>query len=136
MIESYKHLHYEVWIESKLTFEYKCFIDRWIKANPNMITFDKMDYFPNPDDCPENCYNLWKKFDVELITDYNYVEDDLEFLLNHIKILCGNNEEVYYFVIKYIAHLFYKPEEKIGKMILFVVKKEQENLCFIVYLNL
>ena len=123
IMESYKHLHYEVWVESKSTIEYKCFIDRWIKANPNMITFDKMDYFPNPDDCPENCYNLWKKFDVELITDYNYVEDDLQFLLNHIKILCGNNQEVYDFVIKYIAHLFYKPEEKIGKMILFCSKE-------------
>lgn len=123
MMESYKHLHYEVWIESKSTIEYKCFIDRWIKANPNMVTYLKMDYYPNPDDCPKYCYNLWKKFDVELITDYNYVEDDLEFLLNHIKILCGNNQEVYDFVIKYIAHLFYKPAEKIGKMILFCSKE-------------
>ena len=119
MIESYKHLYYEVWNESKLITEYKCFIDRWIKANPNMVTYDKMNYYPNPHDCPENCYNLWKKFDVELITDYKYVNDDLEFLLNHIKILCGNNQEVFDFVIKYISHLFYKPEEKIGKMILF-----------------
>ncbi len=123
IMESYKHLHYEVWNESKSTIEYKCFIDRWIKANPNMLTYDKMDYYPNVADCPENCYNLWKKFDVELITDYKYVNDDLQFLLNHIKILCGNNEEVYNFVIKYIAHLFYKPEEKIGKMILFCSKE-------------
>ena len=35
-----------------------------------MITFDKMDYYPNPNDCPNNCYNLWKKFDVELIKEY------------------------------------------------------------------
>ena len=67
--------------------------------------------------------DLWKKFDVELITDYKYVDDDLEFLLNHIKILCGNNQEVCDFVIKFIAHLFYKPEEKIGKMILFCSKE-------------
>ena len=123
IMESYKHLHYEVWNESKNIIEYKCFIDKWIKANPNMITYDKMDYYPNVADCPSNCYNLWKKFDVELITDYKYVDDDLEFLLNHIKVLCGNNQEVCDFVIKYIAHLFYKPEEKIGKMILFCSKE-------------
>ena len=119
IIESYKHLHYELYNIKEDRIENKCFIDKWIKANPNMITFDKMDYYPNPNDCPNNCYNLWKKFDVELIKEYEYVEEDLEFLLHHIKVLCGNNEEVYNFVIKYIAHLFYKPEEKIGKMILF-----------------
>lgn len=123
MMESYKHLYYEMWIESKSCIEYKVFIDRWIKANPNMITYDKMDYYPNPNDCPKNCYNLWKKFDVELITEYKYLNDDLDFLLNHILILCGNNQEVFNFVIKYLAHLFYKPEEKIGKMILFASKE-------------
>jgi hypothetical protein len=123
IIESYKHLHYEFWNQKAQSFENKCFIDKWIKANPNMITYDKMDYYPNNNDCPENCYNLWRKFDVELITEYKYVEDDLQILLNHIKILCGNNQEVYDFVIKYIAHLFYKPEEKIGKMILFASKE-------------
>jgi len=123
MIESYKHLYYEMWIESKSSIEYKVFIDRWIKANPKMITYDKMDYYPNSNDCPKNCYNLWKKFDVELITEYKYLNDDLDFLLNHILILCGNNQEVFNFVIKYLAHLFYKPEEKIGKMILFASKE-------------
>jgi len=123
IIECYKHLHYEVYNKKDDIIENRCFIDKWIKANPNMITFDKMDYYPNPNDCPNNCYNLWKKFDVELITTYKYLDDDLEFLLNHIKVLCGNNEEVYNFVIKYIAHLFYKPEEKIGKMILFASKE-------------
>jgi len=123
MMESYKHLYYEMWIESKSSIEYKVFIDRWIKANPKMITYDKMDYYPNSNDCPKNCYNLWKKFDVELITEYKYLNDDLDFLLNHILILCGNNQEVFNFVIKYLAHLFYKPEEKIGKMILFASKE-------------
>ena len=116
--ENYKHESYEVYNKKEDRIEDKCFIDRWIKANKNMITYEKMDYYPNGI-VPNNCYNLWTKFDVELITDYDYVEDDLNIILNHIKILCGNNDLVYDFVIKYIAHLFYMPEEKIGKMLIF-----------------
>jgi len=123
LLESYKHKFYEHYNSKLEIIEDKCFIDRWIKANRNMITFDKMEYYPDPTKCPPNHYNLWKKFDVELITEYKYVEDDLQFLLNHIKILCGNNDEVFNYVIKYIAHLFYRPAEKIGKMILFTSKE-------------
>ena len=116
--ENYKHDSYEVYNKKEDRIENKCFIDKWIKANKNMITYEKMDYYPDGN-TPDNCYNLWTKFDVEVIKDYNYVEDDLNIILNHIKILCGNNDLVYDFVIKYIAHLFYMPEEKIGKMLIF-----------------
>ena len=118
MIENYKHISYEVFNEKKGIMENKCFIDRWIKANPNMIVYDKMDYYPDGN-VPDNCYNLWTKFDVEVIDNFEYIQDDLDFILNHIKILCGNDDKVYDFVIKYIAHLFYKPQEKIGKMLIF-----------------
>ena len=117
--ENYKHLNYDTYNKiTKIVKNDNCFIDKWIRGNKNMITYEKMDYYPDGN-VPDNCYNLWTKFDVEVITDYNYVEDDLNIILNHIKILCGNNDLVYDFVIKYIAHLFYMPEQKVGKMLIF-----------------
>lgn len=123
MYESYCDIAYEVYNEKTNKYENKVFIDKWITANPNMIKYNKMDIYPNISQCPKDIYNLWTKFDVETITEYDYLQDDLDYLLNHIKILCGNNEEVYTFVIKYCAHMFYRPEEKIGKMLLFCSKE-------------
>lgn len=123
MHECYCDIPYEVYNEKTNKYETKIFIDKWIVANPNMIKYRKMEIYPNIAECPKDIYNLWTKFEVETITEYDYVKEDLDYLLNHIKILCGNNEEVYTFVIKYLAHMFYRPEEKIGKMLLFCSKE-------------
>ena len=45
------------------------FIHGW-EGDENMRTYYNYNYYPNPDVCPTNCYNLWKPFPI-LKTELN-----------------------------------------------------------------
>jgi phage/plasmid-associated DNA primase len=74
-----------------------------------------MKIYPKDSLRPSNCFNLWRPFDMEL---YNkpYIPKDneyaLNFILNHIKILCNNDEIVYQYLINWIAQMIQFPEIK------------------------
>jgi phage/plasmid-associated DNA primase len=55
---------------------------------------------------------MWKPFDMELVNDYEEKPDELAVILNHIKILCGNDEVVTDYFIKWIAQMIQYPEVK------------------------
>jgi hypothetical protein len=77
--------------------------------------YDTMDVYPDAKECPENCYNLWRKFRVEELFEGDY-EPKLQaldvLLLNHIRILCANEEEVYDYFVKWLAHMLKYPAKK------------------------
>ena len=90
-----------------------CFIDKWIRFNDKINKRDDMDIYPPPLVCPENVYNLWQPFDIELFTDpYEKNQEGLDFILNHIRILGGNDDVVYSYIVKWIAQMIQYPAVK------------------------
>jgi hypothetical protein len=72
-----------------------------------------MNIYPNDSLRPSNCFNLWRPFAMELYTE-PYLENDeaVQFILNHIKILCNHDEIVYQYLINWIAQMIQFPEIK------------------------
>jgi hypothetical protein len=103
-----------------LVFEYEAnkvkiqgnFIAKWMKNNPIMRCYDDIGIYPNRTICPSNIFNMWKPFDMELVEEYENKPDQLAVILNHIKILCGNDEIVTDYFIKWIAQMIQYPEVK------------------------
>lgn len=103
-----------------LVFEYEAnkvkiqgnFIAKWMKNNPTMRCYDDIGIYPNRTICPSNIFNMWKPFDMELLKEYENKPDQLAVILNHIKILCGNDEVVSDYFIKWIAQMIQYPEVK------------------------
>ena len=108
---SYEHLIYEKINKDGNIIE-ENFINSWLSNNPQQRCYDDIGVYPNESKCPKNIFNMWRKFPMEFITDYEYKENELQSILNHIKILSGNNEEVYNYFIKWIAQMIQYPEVK------------------------
>jgi hypothetical protein len=102
----------------------KICINEWISGNNNIKCYDEMDIYPNEEECPKNIYNLWIPFLLEQNkNNYEYKGDILEFFLNHIKILCNNNENIYDYIIKWIGQMIQNPEKKSGICPIFYSKE-------------
>jgi len=89
------------------------FIDRWISCE-DILEYENCDYYPNPTLCPSNCYNLWTGFAVEKYSEDICSEEELQIILNHIKLICGGDTRVYEYMLDWFAHIFVYPEQKIG----------------------
>jgi len=98
------------------------FIKLWMNLNPYILKYDDVEIYANPEKCPKNIYNLWKPFNILKIPSKNNYDDidfmtfkpneNIEFLLNHMRILCNNNENDYQYFLKWIAQMFQYPEKK------------------------
>ena len=89
------------------------FIKKWMKGNDNIRKFDDTDIYPNSAHCPAHIYNMWRPFKAELMTGgYKKNKKALNTILNHIRILCNNEEHVYDYLIKWIAQMIQYPEVK------------------------
>lgn len=114
MRTSYEHLTYQEIVYGKgdeCKVINKIFIDDWFK-NPDIRRYNSIGIYPPPLKCPEDEYNLWKPFDMELVKDFEYKQTELDIILKHIKILCGNEEEVYEYFIKWIGQMIKYPAIK------------------------
>jgi hypothetical protein len=107
---AYEHLVFEYEV-SKVKVQGN-FIAKWMKNNPTMRCYDDIGIYPNRTICPLNIFNMWKPFDMELVEEYENKPDELAIILNHIKILCGNDEVVTDYFIKWIAQMIQYPEVK------------------------
>ena len=107
---SYQHLSYPEMTKKGDVF-IKNFISRW-KFDESMRVYKNMDIFPDPSKVPNGYYNLWKPFESEFITNYTVMEKELELILHHIKILCGHEDEIYEYFIKWIAFVIQFPDKK------------------------
>lgn len=102
LMNAYENM--ECGVTKKNNTEY--FINKWLK-DPMMNTKEDVGIYPNNNVCPENIYNLWTPFAMELITELSETIENLkgkDMLLNHIKILCNNDEKIYNYFIKWLAH--------------------------------
>lgn len=109
---AYEHMTFEDYNEVLQKVVPINFINSWMVNNPKQRCFDDIGVFPDGLECPKNIFNLWRKFSMELISEYEHKPAELEIILNHIKILCGNNEEVYQYFIKWIAQMIQYPAVK------------------------
>jgi hypothetical protein len=112
---AYEHIKYTESVFNKKTNDYddkqQCFIRQWV-VDENIRQYEKMDTYPK--NCPPHIYNIWRQFsaeDMEKCGEDEY-NDELEFLLNHIKILCNHNEEIYNYFIRWIGQMLVYPETK------------------------
>ena len=107
MEEKYIHMSYK----KDLLGNNVPFIYEWLK-DPNIRSYENMDVFPNPAFCPANCFNLWRPFEMEFVKKWTHDQEGLDILLNHIRIICGNDDSAYSQAMKWFAHMVQHPEHK------------------------
>jgi len=131
LVASYEHRHFfDVKKNKRVNF-----INTWVKDD-NILLYKNVDTFPNQNDCDEYIFNLWVPFLWERkAKPYTPNEKGLQFWLNHLKILCGRQEDVYEYFLKWIAHVIQFPEIKTGKMPIFVSKEGAGKGSFIKFLE-
>jgi sporulation protein YlmC with PRC-barrel domain len=115
LITSYKSLKYsepQIKKNNIKLVDDNCFIKRWI-FDEKIRKYETIAVYPPPLKCPSNVFNLWKPFSISKYTD-EYVKDEegLDMFKNHIKILCGNDENVKDYLIKWIGQMFQYPAVK------------------------
>ena len=94
LITSYKHITFKN-TDGKPTN----FIEHWLRNNDMIKCYDDVGVYPDKSKCPNNIFNLWEDFAMEKITDHVEHKEGLDFILNHIQILCKNEIDVYDFLI-------------------------------------
>lgn len=81
------------------------FFLKWVK-DPTAQVFQDVGMYCHDVKCPDNVLNLWTGFSAaKLKTDLV----DIEPFLNHVRIMSNHNEEVFQFLIKWMANLFQFP---------------------------
>ncbi len=108
--DAYEHMRYTDY--SGLTPKSKQFITTWLN-DENIRRYIDFGVYPPPLTTPDKIYNLWTPFVMSKYTD-EYIKDEeglLEFL-NHVKILCGNDEQSQDYIIKWLAQMFQYPAIK------------------------
>jgi len=109
---SYENMVYRI-KDKKGKFKLENFIDAWTRNNPQQKCFDDIGIFPTGITCPANIFNMWTPFAMEN-SKGEYVEkmEGLWQILDHIKILCGNDEAITQYVIDWIAQMIQFPAVK------------------------
>lgn len=88
------------------------FISSWLRNNPNQRCYEDIGCYPPGVTFPNNYFNTWIPFKMKLVKDYTPNPDALDIILNHIKILCNNDESIYDYFIKWIAQMLQFPAVK------------------------
>lgn len=118
LITSYEHLQYKEPVYDKdgvfTTYKLMPFIKSWLK-DKDILLYDDMDTYPPPLICPENVFNLWRPFAMDLIEDYTvtpFAEEGFEAIKYHIKVLCNFEDNVYDYFINWLAQMIQFPAIK------------------------
>ena len=131
---SYSHEYYEELDKDEKIV--KCsFINKYVSHKGNPRIYTDMDFYANMDECPNDYYNLWTDFDAKNFKNVETDEIGLEFILNHIKILCNHQVEVYEYFLDFLAHMLQRPWEK-SVFIMFLSKEGTGKDLFISLLKL
>jgi hypothetical protein len=106
----YRHMSYRKLIRGIVVKS--SFINDWIDGNDSIRKVDEIGFYPPPLICPPTHYNLWKPYKYSKITEYTNKKEEVEFILNHFKIMCNNDENMYKYLLRWISHLLNHPAEK------------------------
>ena len=114
LVDSCEHLHFKE-LDKEGNVKQNSFIQAWT-TDPKVKSYVDIDTYPPPLKCPDNMYNLWVPFAMEMIDQYE--QKDISIFLNHIKILCDHEEKTYDYFIKWLGQMIQYPADK-TIMILF-----------------
>lgn len=114
LLTAYENLIYEKIVETKdgEKIVEENFINDWLKNNPSQRCYDDIECFPDNSKCPDNVFNSWKPFAMELVKEYTPMPDALKFMKNHILILCNNEIEVANYFEAWIGQMIQFPAIK------------------------
>lgn len=121
--DAYEHMQYTE-LNAKGEEVQKSFIDRWFK-DPNIRIYQEVALLPPPLECPPDVFNLWQGFAVDNMPDPETEEEiaqaekDVAIILNHLKMLCNNDEAVFEYVTRWYAQIFQEPAKKSNIAVLF-----------------
>jgi hypothetical protein len=91
------------------------FIDEWLD-DPRKRSYLDVGIYPSDiaNECPSTVYNLWTPFLAESYDKCPEDEliDELEFLLNHILILCNHEKPIYDYFIRWFGQMLKYPSKK------------------------
>ena len=121
MFNRYEHLSYEVITDGKKAMV--PFIKPWMYGNENIKLYDGADVFPPGATVPNNYVNLWIPFDMELIDEYTPVPEVIDFMTNHLRIMCDNEENIYEHLNTWMAHILHRPSVKTKQMPIIIAKQ-------------
>lgn len=112
---SYKHIQHITVHKSENGNPYEVnnkFINDWLE-DPNILQYEDVGIYPPPLKCPQNIYNLWNDFDGDnLIKEFEEKPEELQQILNHILILCNNEQHIADYFIKWMAQMIQFPAVK------------------------
>jgi hypothetical protein len=108
LVNAYEHLSF-----TNDKGEEESFIKKWTTKNNKIRHYESMCIYPPPLQCPEDVFNLWTPFYCETLTgNYEPHLEGLNFMLNHIKVLCNHEEPVYQYILKWIGQMIQYPAQK------------------------
>jgi len=93
----------------------KLFVKQWI-IDPKIRTYENLVYLPKQE-APEGSYNIFTNFEC------NSVEGNIAVPQSVLKLISNNEDRVFEYIEKWVAHLIQKPYEKPGTCI--IVQGEQ-----------
>lgn len=112
---SYKHMTFyemKVGVTGEVYEVESNFINKWITNNPGIRRKTDVGVYPPPMTCPADRYNIWRPFDMETVDEWVDKPAERDEFLNLIKVLCGNETEVYDYFISWIGQMVQYPAEK------------------------
>jgi hypothetical protein len=116
LITAYKHQNYNKEVNGKT--KKICCVKEWLE-DENMLCYEDVDLLPPPLRCPRGVLNMWRPSPFENRWDfrnpdtaYEYDEEGVRMFCEHVQILCNHNEEVFNYVMAWLAHMFQFPAEK------------------------
>ena len=122
---TYSHLHYGFYlkkVKKEWVIDYsrpKSFIKRWLD-DPDQKQYKGYGIYAPPLKVPDGFVNLWFNFPHDNYDMFKYDKDGVDFILNHIKVLCNNDEDCAEYIIKWLAHMIQYPAEKTGRFPIFI----------------
>jgi hypothetical protein len=105
------------------------FVTYWIK-DPEIRCYNTLNFIPynnqiEKDNIDSNTYNLFNGYNKKIFSLYDKLKQNeiIKPWLDLVFSLCGEEEKVFNYFIKYIAHMIQKPNEKIPICFIFIGKQ-------------
>ena len=96
----------------------RTFIENYLN-DPNKKSYDRIDFIPDINECPENVYNLFDGFNIFKLKNAEYkpnTKERFDKLINHFKFLLDDGsdkiQEYFDYLIQFFAHIILNPMEK------------------------
>jgi len=102
-------------VNSRIVINDVKFCSEWFQ-DENIKVYDKMDFFPKCQ-APPNVYNTFDGFQGEKSCLFNVKIEDTK-MWKHMQYLCNNDNDIFNYLLKWVAHMIQKPYKRLGVSLL------------------